>query len=74
MDVPLRGEPRSQRRQEAPLRPFTCEKCGTIDLGATARRRYLEHESRKPRGLDRAEARLRWAKAGIEVMFSNEEE
>jgi hypothetical protein len=39
-----------------------------------ARRRYLEHESRRPRGLDRAEAHLRWTTAGIEGMLSNEEE
>ena len=60
--------------EEAKRRPFTCEACGKISIGDAGRRRYLEHKAEEPGALERAEARLRWAKAGIERMLPNEEE
>ena len=74
VEVVLRGETRLQLEQEARRRPFTCEACGEISVGDEARRRYLEHKAEEPGALERAEARLRRAKAGIERMLPNEEE
>jgi hypothetical protein len=74
VEVELDGASAEAQRKEARRRPYTCEACGEIDAGAMGRRRYLEHEASKPEGLERAEARLRWAKAGIERMEPTEEE
>ena len=51
--------------------PFTCDGCQGVDLGRAARRRYLEHEAKKEGGLERAEARVQWARAGIERILEN---
>ena len=74
VEVVLRGETRLHLEQGARRRPFTCWACGEISIGDTARRRYLEHKAKEPGALERAEARLRWAKAGIERTLPNEEE
>jgi hypothetical protein len=74
VELPLRGESRHQLRREARRRPFTCQTCGEIEIGKAARRRYLEHEAEQPGGLERAEARLRWAQAVIDAMPPNEQE
>jgi endogenous inhibitor of DNA gyrase (YacG/DUF329 family) len=53
--------------------PFTCPACHGLDLGAAARRRYLEHQATKKGGLERAAARIHWAKMGIEEMLGEED-
>jgi len=59
--------------EEALKLPFTCPACEGLDRGSAARRRYLEHKATKERGLERAAARIRWAKAGIEEMLEDDE-
>lgn len=59
--------------EEALKLPFTCPACHGLDRGAAARRRYLEHEATKKGGLERAAARIHWAKAGIEEMLGDED-
>ena len=51
--------------------PFTCPVCELPDLGEAARRRYLEHKATQEGGLERASARIRWAKAGIEEILDD---
>jgi hypothetical protein len=59
---------------EARRTPITCKGCEGIDRGTAARRRYLCHEAEKPGGLERAAARLQWAKRGIEQILDSENE
>ena len=59
--------------EEARRLPFTCPACEGLDRGAAARRRYLEHQATKEGGLERAAARIQWAKAGIEEMLGDED-
>jgi hypothetical protein len=54
--------------------PYTCPPCHGLDRGKAARRRYLEHQATKPGGLDRAAARIRWAKTGIEEILDDSED
>jgi len=59
--------------EEALKLPFTCPACKGLDRGPAARKRYLEHEATKEQGLERAAARIRWAKAGIEEILEDDE-
>ena len=59
--------------EEALKLPFTCRACHGLDRGQAARRRYLEHEATKSGGLERAAARIHWAKMGIEEMLGEED-
>ena len=60
--------------EEAGRRPFTCSDCRGQDVVGRARRRYLEYEATLEGGLDRATARVQWARAGIERIVSNPNE
>ena len=59
--------------EEARRLPFTCPACEGLDRGEAARRRYLEHQASKEGGLERAAARIQWAKAGIEEILGDED-
>ena len=74
VEVVLVGESKKRLQEEARRRPLTCWACGEISIGDEARLRYLEHKAEEPGALAQAEARLRWAKAGIERILPNDEE
>jgi hypothetical protein len=73
VEVVLMGESKKHLQDEARRRPLTCWACGEISVGDEARRRYLEHKAKEPGGLERTQARLRWAKAAIQRMMPEEE-
>ena len=60
--------------EEARRLPFACPACQGFDRGKVARRRYLEHAAENSGDLEKAAARIRWAKAGIEEILEDSDD